>query len=145
LNRAVSKCDSVLLASCTNLIKSDCRSRVCGEFDFTGFPSFSSGFSRLWCQNGATRNKSTLLRKLSLKRPRLTSAGSQGPVIYSRGMFLLVARFRVQSVIGCATFVHFQPAGHHRGITSGIHTANLRSLSVQVAPKCKHLDRTEPN
>ena len=65
LNRAVSKCDSVLLASCTNLTKSACRSRVCAEFDFTGFPSISSSLTEVWCQNGDTRQKSALRRKLS--------------------------------------------------------------------------------
>ena len=54
-----------------------------------------------------------------------------------------VRKFRL--VAGCASYAHFQPAGHHRGITSGIHKANMRFLGVQVAPKCKHLDRTEPN
>jgi hypothetical protein len=41
--------------------------------------------------------------------------------------------------------LHFRSAGYHRGITSGIHTAKLPFLGVQVAPKLKHLDRTEPN
>jgi hypothetical protein len=33
-----------------------------------------------------------------------------------------------------------QPAGHRRGITSGIHTAHARRLRVSVAPKLKQLD-----
>jgi hypothetical protein len=45
-------------------------------------------------------------------------------------------------VVGWASYV---PAGYHRGITLGIYTANLPFLGVQVAPKLKHLDRTEPN
>jgi len=46
-----------------NIAKSACRSMTCAEFDFTGFPSFSSGFTGLWCQNGDSRLKSTLMGK----------------------------------------------------------------------------------
>jgi hypothetical protein len=46
-------------------------------------------------------------------------------------------------VVGCATYVQCRPAGYHRGITSGIHTALSPFLGVQVAPKLKHLDPTE--
>jgi hypothetical protein len=38
------------------------------------------------------------------------------------------------------SYVRFRSAGHHRGITSGIHKAKLPFLGVPVAPKLKHLD-----
>ena len=37
----------------------------CAEFDFTGFPPFSSALTRVWCQNGDSHLKRTLQRKLS--------------------------------------------------------------------------------
>jgi hypothetical protein len=46
----------------------------------------------------------------------------------------------ISTATGWANYVHFRPAGHHRGITSGIHTAQLPFLGVPIERKCKEID-----